>query len=78
MFSASVGELTKRCEIDDFDLTVHADREDLMEFVAQVDPRTILLGHGDLDSRTWFEEQIKARHPKIKVVQPAPALSVEV
>jgi hypothetical protein len=46
--------------------------------VAQVDPRTILLGHGDLDSRTWFEEQIKARHPKIKVVQPAPALSVEV
>jgi Cft2 family RNA processing exonuclease len=77
MFSASIGELTKRCEIDDFDLTAHADREDLMEFVAQVDPRTILLGHGDLDSRTWFEEQIKARHPKIKVIQPAPALSVE-
>jgi Cft2 family RNA processing exonuclease len=78
MFSASVGELTRRCEVDDFDLTAHANREDLMEFVAQCDPRTILLGHGDHDSRMWFEEQIKSKHPKIKVIQPAPALSVEV
>jgi predicted metal-dependent RNase len=78
MFSASVGELTRRCEVDDFDLTAHANREDLMEFVAQCDPRTILLGHGDHDSRMWFAEQIKAKHPKIKVIQPAPALSVEV
>ena len=30
------------------------------------------------DSRRWFEEQIRAHHPKIKVIQPAPALSVEV
>jgi hypothetical protein len=36
------------------------------------------LGHGDHDSRMWFAEQIKAKHPKIKVIQPAPALSVEV
>jgi len=78
MFSASVGELTQRCEIDDFDLTAHANREDLMEFVGQCDPRTILLGHGDHDSRMWFEEQIKRKHPKIKVIQPKPALSVEV
>src|ERR1044071_5915012 len=32
--SPSGGQLTKRCEVDDFDLTAHADREDLMEFVA--------------------------------------------
>ena len=77
MFSASVGELTRRCEIEDFDLTAHANREDLMEFVGKVDPRTILLGHGELESRMWFEQQIKAKHPKIKIIQPAPALSVE-
>jgi Cft2 family RNA processing exonuclease len=78
MFSASAGELTRRCEVDDFDLTAHANREDLMEFVTQCDPHTILLGHGELESRLWFEQQIKAKHPKIKVIQPAPALSVEV
>jgi Cft2 family RNA processing exonuclease len=78
MFSPSVGELTKRCEVQDFDLTAHANREDLMDFVGQVNPRTVLLGHGELASRLWFEEQIRKNHPKIKVIQPAPGLSVEV
>src|SRR5262245_56040657 len=32
IFSPSVGELMRRCEVDDFDLTAHANREDLMEF----------------------------------------------
>ena len=41
-------------------------------------PRTVLLGHGDEDSRQWFEEQIRLRHPKIKVIQPAPGKVVEV
>lgn len=78
MFSPSVGELTKRCEIDDFDLTAHANREDLIEFVGEVEPRTILLGHGDAPSRQWFEQEIRRRWPKIKVIQPAPGLSVDV
>jgi Cft2 family RNA processing exonuclease len=78
IFSPSIGEITRQCEVDDFDLTAHANREDLMEFVAKVNPRTILLGHGDEDSRQWFAAQIKAKHPKIKVIQPGAALSVEV
>jgi Cft2 family RNA processing exonuclease len=78
MFSASVGELTKLCEIDDFDLTAHANREDLIDFVGKADPHTILLGHGEEESRRWFEDEIRRLHPKIKVIQPVPGLSVEV
>ena len=78
VFSASGGEVTKRCEIQDFDLTAHANRDELLDFVGQVSPRTVLLGHGDPDSRQWFEEQIRARHPKIKIIQPGPGKSVEV
>lgn len=77
-FSQSGGEVTRRCEIDDFDLTAHANREDLLGFVGQVNPRTVLLGHGDEESRKWFEEQIRKTYPKIKVIQPQPGLSVEV
>jgi predicted metal-dependent RNase len=62
--------------VQDFDLTAHANREDLMELVAQVSPRAILLGHGDEVARNWFEEQIRARWPKIKVFQPQPAKMV--
>ena len=78
VFSASGGEVTRRCETQDFDLTAHANREALLDFVATVSPRTVLLGHGELAARQWFEEQIRARHPKMKIIQPAPALSVEV
>jgi Cft2 family RNA processing exonuclease len=78
LFSASGGEATRKCEIDEFDLTAHANRDELLNFVGQVNPRTVLLGHGDEDSRQWFEEQIHARHPNIKIIQPGPGKEVEV
>jgi Cft2 family RNA processing exonuclease len=72
LFSQSGGEVTRRCEIDDFDLTAHANRDDLLDFVGQVNPRTIFLGHGDTPSRLWFEEKIRERYPKILIHQPEP------
>jgi Cft2 family RNA processing exonuclease len=78
MFSAGGGEATRKCEVDEFDLTAHANRDELLNFVTQVNPRTVLLGHGDEDARVWFEEQIRSRHPKIQIIQPGPGKSVEV
>jgi len=60
LFSPSAGRVTKNCDMQDFDLTAHANRNDLLEFVGQVSPRAILLGHGGDDSRRWFEEQIRS------------------
>jgi Cft2 family RNA processing exonuclease len=78
MFSAAGGEATRKCEVEEFDLTAHANRDELLDFVTQVNPRTVLLGHGDEDSRQWFEAQIRARHPQMQIIQPAPGKSVEV
>jgi Cft2 family RNA processing exonuclease len=78
ILSGSGGEVTRRCEVEDFDLTAHANRDDLLNFVGQVEPRAVLLGHGEDDSRQWFEEQIGARYPKIRTIQPKPGESVEV
>jgi Cft2 family RNA processing exonuclease len=72
VFSPGAGRVTRRCEVRDFDLTAHANREDLLEFAGQVAPRAILLGHGGDASRAWFDEQIRARWPKIKILQPQP------
>jgi Cft2 family RNA processing exonuclease len=77
VFSPSAGRVTKNCDVQNFDLTAHANREDLLEFVGQVSPRVILLGHGDDNARHWFEEKIRERWPKIKVFQPQPAKMVE-
>ena len=76
VFSPGAGRVTKKCDVQDFDLTAHANRGDLLEFVGQVSPRAVLLGHGDDAARNWFEEQIHARWPKIKVIQPQPMKAV--
>jgi Cft2 family RNA processing exonuclease len=72
------GQVTRRCEMEEFDLTAHANRDDLLDLVCKVEPRVVLLSHGEEDSLNWFTAQIHARHPKIKVVQPKPGVVVEV
>jgi len=78
LFSPSGGEVTKLCQMGDFDLTAHANREEMLDFVGQVEPRVVLLTHGEDDSRIWFEEQIRGRYPQVKVLQPKPGETVEV
>ncbi len=76
-FSTKHGELKRRCELEEFDLTAHANRDELLDFVGRVEPRVVLLGHGDVESKQWFEDQIRQRWPKIKVIQPRPGEQVE-
>lgn len=77
-YSTVHGEVTRRCEVSEFDLTAHANREDLLDFVGVAKPRVVVLGHGDPASRTWFETAIRQRHPRIKILQPGPGESIEV
>jgi Cft2 family RNA processing exonuclease len=77
MFSPTVGEVTRKCEVLDFDLTAHANREETLNFIGEVNPRTVLLVHGEESSRAWMEQQIRARHPKIRILQPQPQETVE-
>jgi Cft2 family RNA processing exonuclease len=72
VLSPSAGRVTKNCDMKDFDLTAHANREELLEFVGRVSPRTVFLGHGDDVSRGWFEEQIRERWPRMRIIQPVP------
>ena len=78
VFSPAAGRLTRKCNLQEFDLTAHANREDLLTFVGQVAPRIIVLGHGDQAAREWTESQIHKRWPKIKVIQPQPGKIVPV
>jgi len=75
-FSPMTGELVRRCEVQDFDLTAHANREELLDLVGRVGPKVVLLGHGDDDARAWFETEIRRRHPKVRVCQPGPGACV--
>lgn len=77
LFSPSAGECTRHCEMAEFDLTAHADREELLEFVARVNPRHVLLGHGDDEACAWFAQAIRRRHSKMTIHHPGPGEAVE-
>jgi len=47
IFSPGIGEVTRNCEVQEFDLTAHANRDELLDFVGEVGPRVVVLGHGD-------------------------------
>jgi Cft2 family RNA processing exonuclease len=78
LFSPGGGELTRRCEIGDFDLTAHANRDELVDFVGRVGPHTVILGHGEPASRDWMEAAIRQRHPRLRILQPGPGDCVEI
>ena len=78
VFSPAAGKVTKHCNVKDFDLTAHANREDLLEFVGRVSPRVVLLGHGDDSARSWFAGQIQSRWPKMNILQPLPGKTLTV
>lgn len=59
--------------IERFDLTGHADRDELLDYSRRVDAGKIVLTHGDPDARQWFIEQYAAtKNGTPKIVNPEP------
>ncbi|HIG30087.1 MAG TPA: MBL fold metallo-hydrolase [Verrucomicrobiales bacterium] len=76
-FSRICPDLIRKCEVESFDLSAHANRDELLDFVGQVAPQTVILTHGEQDAREWINEQIKIRFPKTRILQPSPGELVE-
>lgn len=68
---------TVKASIDKFDLSSHADREELLDFATACNPRNILLTHGDPDARQWFQDSLATALPNCKVIDPKPLKAVD-
>jgi len=67
-----------RASIDQYDLSGHADREELMDYAVATEARSIVLNHGDPEARAWFAEQLSERMPQSSVLDPTPLVPYEV
>ncbi|MDP6036387.1 MAG: MBL fold metallo-hydrolase, partial [Verrucomicrobiota bacterium] len=76
-FSDSAGDLTRRCVMDSFDLTAHAQRDELVNFAFQAEPRVVVLGHGEPEARNWVADQLQDRLPKASLHSPLPGAVIE-
>ena len=59
-------------KIDKFDLSGHADREEILERIVKMNPRAVVLVHGEQASRDWFMDEIIDISPKTKVFDMPP------
>ncbi|MBI5769000.1 MAG: MBL fold metallo-hydrolase [Verrucomicrobia bacterium] len=67
-----------KARVEKFELSGHADREELLEFAVQTGARSIVLTHGDPPARAWFAEELARQAPKSKVLDPVPLKTYQV
>jgi Cft2 family RNA processing exonuclease len=78
LFKALRKTVQSLAHIEKFDLSSHADREELLEAALTRHPRAVVLSHGDKEARDWFKDQFKELDPGCKVVDPPPLRTVTV
>lgn len=66
-----------KCRVERFDLSGHADREDLVEMAKGFTPRSVVLTHGDADARVFFKDAL-ADVATGEVLDPTPGVEYEV
>jgi Cft2 family RNA processing exonuclease len=78
VFEAAQVKAKVKAHIERFELSGHADREELLEFAVQTGARSIVLTHGDPPARAWFAAQLAQAAPRSRVLDPVPLQAYQV
>jgi Cft2 family RNA processing exonuclease len=70
VLDSAVGPQPLACRVDRYRLTGHSHRRDLLELVARLAPRRVLVVHGEQDSREWLADNISYFNPGSDVLLP--------
>ena len=68
----------RRCRVEQFTLSAHATRDTLLGYAQKLQPKKILLVHGDPPAVGWFSRELPRVCPQSEVIVPAPGVPVEV
>lgn len=72
LFSAIDVKTKVNARVERFELSGHAERDELLQFAVQTQARSIVLTHGDPGARAWFAAQLAEQLPNAKVIDPVP------
>jgi Cft2 family RNA processing exonuclease len=67
-----------KARVERFEMSGHADREELVEFAVQTGARCVILTHGDPPARAWFAQKLAELMPKTRVLDPVPLETYQV
>jgi Cft2 family RNA processing exonuclease len=78
LFGAVNVKTRVRAQIERFEFSGHATRDELLDYALACQPRSIVLTHGDPPARAWFAGQFANRLPNTKVLDPVPLQAYQV
>ncbi len=59
-----------QCRVESFDFSAHAVREDIVNYVKELNPGRILLVHGDPPAQEWFTRTLQQELPGKEIISP--------
>ncbi|MCY4224392.1 MAG: MBL fold metallo-hydrolase [Bacteroidetes bacterium] len=59
------------CEVDRFRFSGHAHRKELTELAVSLQPKTIILIHGQTDAKKWLKEELRQHCPDTRILIPS-------
>jgi Cft2 family RNA processing exonuclease len=78
LFEAAHVRTKLKAHVERFELSGHADREELVAFAMQTRARSIVVTHGDPPARAWVARQLATKMPQSKVLDPVPLQTYQV
>jgi Cft2 family RNA processing exonuclease len=78
LFEAVNVKTKVRANIERFEFSGHAHREELVDFAVKTHARSVVLTHGDPPARAWFLEELAKKMPHAKVIDPVPLQEYQV
>ncbi len=65
-----------RCHIDEFNFSAHASRESLLKYAIGLNPKKIVLVHGDRAAIEWFQLKLYRELPGAEIIIPEPGRKI--
>jgi Cft2 family RNA processing exonuclease len=78
VFDAVHVKVKVKARVERFEMSGHADREELAEFAVQSGARSVVLTHGDPPARAWFAQKLGELMPDTRVLDPVPLQTYQV
>ena len=60
-----------------FDFSAHSQREDILNYIRRLQPKKVVLVHGDPGAVEWFQSTLAVQEPGMQVIIPPPGEAVE-
>ena len=77
VFDDDEGPVSIKARIERFRFSGHSHRQDLIEVVERINPRTVILVHGETAAKDWMKETIEREHPDVRVIVPEQGQEIE-